>query len=188
VLAPVRPLQITVPAPDLPQTRPLHIPLGEDNVINQKVASRILDLERHNAVIVGDGEAAAEAALGGPFDVVLMNVRCQRWMAWRQVQIRRAEDGRGKHTIIIAMTAHAMNGDRETCLRAGMDGYLTKPISTADLRRALLTVDAWPTSAVGKCSSSATWQCTPKTWCRIPTPVCSSHSPKVPAIPLGPRA
>jgi CheY-like chemotaxis protein len=87
---------------------------------------------------VDTGTAAVAAAATGGFDVILMDVQMPEMNGLdATAAIRANERQTGGHTTIIAMTAHAMQGDRERCLQAGMDGYVSKPISSAQLRRAL---------------------------------------------------
>ena len=124
----------------------------EDNPVNQMLALRLLEKQGHAVTIAGTGlEAVARAAAGG-FDVILMDVQMPGMDGLQAtVAIREAEAGSGVHVPILAMTAHAMSGDRDRCLAAGMDGYLSKPIcprtlfETLDsLQRANITADAAP--------------------------------------------
>jgi len=126
--------------PDVePSKRPLQILLAEDNVVNQKLATALLTKEGHKVVVVGNGQKAVEAATAQAFDLVFMDVQMPEMDGMEATTIiRRAEQVSHRHTPIVAMTAHAMNGDREQCIEAGMDDYLTKPINLADLRRILV--------------------------------------------------
>jgi two-component system sensor histidine kinase/response regulator len=109
--------------------RPLRILLAEDNVVNQKVAARLLEEQGHSVVIVADGAEALAKFTYEMFDVILMDVQMPVMNGYEATQaIRLEEDRRGGHTPVIALTAHAMKGDRELCLKAGMDDYLAKPI------------------------------------------------------------
>jgi CheY-like chemotaxis protein len=130
--------QATGGAAPAPTTRPslcggeskLRVLLAEDNVVNQKLALRLLEKQGHSAVVVGTGRAALEALDEQEFDVVLMDVQMPDMDGLEATAaIREREKGNGKHMPIIAMTAHAMTGDQERCLAAGMDGYVSKPIS-----------------------------------------------------------
>ena len=86
----------------------------------------------------GDGRAAVRAVVEGSFDVVLMDLQMPEMDGFEATTaIRGAEQGTGRHLRIVALTAHAMKDDRDKCLEAGMDDYLTKPIDTARLRDAL---------------------------------------------------
>jgi len=108
----------------------LRVLLAEDNEVNQKLALRLLEKQGHSAVVVGTGRAALEALEAQEFDLVLMDVQMPDMDGLEATAaIREREKGNGKHVPIIAMTAHAMAGDQERCLAAGMDGYVSKPIS-----------------------------------------------------------
>ena len=118
--------------------QPLRILLAEDNRVNQRVALRILEKQGHTVVVVGDGQAALTALAQAPFDLVLMDIQMPVLDGLAATAaIRAQEQTQGTHVPIIAMTAHAMRGDRERCLAAGMDGYVTKPIKAADLTAAI---------------------------------------------------
>jgi len=109
--------------------RELHILLGEDNVANQRVACGILEKAGHSIVIADTGKAAVMLHDEQTFDVILMDVQMPEMDGFEATAaIREHERHTGKHTPIIAMTAHAMSGDRERCLNAGMDDYIAKPI------------------------------------------------------------
>ncbi len=117
--------------------RPLRILLAEDNEVNQRVAQRMLQKRGHTVQVAGDGREAIEAWRGRCFDVILMDVQMPEVDGFAATAAIRAAEGPGRHTPIIAMTAHAMKGDRERCLEAGMDGYLTKPFQPEALFRTL---------------------------------------------------
>lgn len=131
---------------------PLRILLAEDNPVNQKVALRMLEQQGHSVVLVGDGREALAAFGRGPFDLVLMDVQMPDMDGFEATAaIRDLERGTGTHTTVFAMTAHALAGDRERCLAAGMDGYIAKPIRKKDLLGALAEVRpgvAGPTPAL----------------------------------------
>jgi CheY-like chemotaxis protein len=117
----------------------LRILLAEDNALNQKLAALLLKREGHNVTVVGDGNAAVRAVALGSFDVVLMDLQMPEMDGFEATAaIRTAERGTGRHLRIVALTAHAMKGDRDKCLEAGMDDYLTKPIDQGRLRNALV--------------------------------------------------
>jgi CheY-like chemotaxis protein len=124
-----------MPAPALPRAaRPLNVLLAEDNVVNQRVAVGLLTRRGHRAVVASNGREAIEALGREAFDVVLMDVQMPEMDGLEATAaIRRAEAGTGRHVRIVAMTAHAMAGDRDRCFSAGMDGYLSKPIDQAIL-------------------------------------------------------
>ncbi|WP_404307638.1 PAS domain-containing protein [Neorhodopirellula lusitana] len=117
---------------------PLKVLLTEDNVVNQKLAVGLLSKYGHTVLIANNGQEAVDAMLNDTFDVVLMDIQMPvlDGLAATRV-IRENEKESGKHTPIIAMTAHAMKGDREDCIDAGMDEYVTKPIRSATLMEAL---------------------------------------------------
>jgi two-component system, sensor histidine kinase and response regulator len=118
--------------------RPLKVLLAEDGRVNQIVASRLLQKRGHKVVAVGNGREAVEAVAREPFDAVLMDVHMPELGGLEAtVLIRQKERGTGAHLHIVAMTANAMPGDRERCLAAGMDDYISKPVHSADLFRAL---------------------------------------------------
>jgi PAS domain S-box-containing protein len=108
--------------------------LAEDNPINQKVATHILEKRGHTVVTAGDGKKALAALKDGAFDLVLMDVQMPRMSGLEATAaIRKAERRTKTHIPIVAMTAHAMKGDRERCLAAGMDEYLSKPLRPEEL-------------------------------------------------------
>lgn len=114
--------------------RAFRILLAEDNVINQKVAACILEKNGYTVEIANDGREAISALEKAAFDVILMDVQMPRIDGFKATSlIRKREKGTGVHIPIIAMTAHAMKGDQERCLKAGMDDYLAKPLNTEDL-------------------------------------------------------
>ena len=119
-------------------TRRLRVLLAEDNEVNQRVAIRMLNKLGHEVVVVGNGQLAIDALQAGEFDVVLMDVQMPVLDGFQTVAaIRNQEKLTGKHQPVFAMTAHAMSGDRQRCLDAGMDDYLSKPISETSLSATL---------------------------------------------------
>ncbi len=126
---------------DQPSTRPLRLLLAEDNAVNQKLAIRLLEKRGHSVAVASNGREALEAMERATFDVVLMDLEMPEMSGLEAAAAIRAHEQRSQtHVPIIAMTAHAMIGDRERCLAAGMDAYLTKPIRSADLYLALESV------------------------------------------------
>ncbi|MGA2120059.1 MAG: response regulator [Bryobacteraceae bacterium] len=120
----------------LPHESPLRVLLAEDNPINQMVAAGILENRGHQVRIAASGYEALAAFESEDFDLVLMDVQMPVMDGFESTRaIREKEKVRGGHIPIIALTAHAMSGDRERCLSAGMDGYASKPIRPEDLFR-----------------------------------------------------
>jgi signal transduction histidine kinase/DNA-binding response OmpR family regulator len=127
----VRPSTTDAPTPP---ARVLRVLLAEDNEVNQRVACAMLRKRGHQVEVAGNGAQAVEAIAREVFDVVLMDVQMPEMNGFEATaSIRASERGSGRRMPIIAMTAHAMTGDRERCLDADMDGYLTKPITYASL-------------------------------------------------------
>ena len=121
------------------ERHPLRILLAEDNVVNQKLALRMLQQMGYRADVAGNGIEAVECCARQPYDVVLMDVQMPEMdglEASRRIVARWPEAG--SRPRIVAMTANAMQGDREECLAAGMDDYVTKPIRVEALVQALL--------------------------------------------------
>jgi signal transduction histidine kinase/ActR/RegA family two-component response regulator len=118
----------------LERVKKLRVLLAEDNAVNQKIASRFLEKEGHHVTLASDGRQALAALDRQNFDVVLMDVQMPEMDGFEATAIIRArERDTGKRLPIIAMTAHAMKGDRERCLAAGMDSYIAKPITASEL-------------------------------------------------------
>jgi CheY-like chemotaxis protein/HPt (histidine-containing phosphotransfer) domain-containing protein len=115
--------------------RPLRILLTEDNGVNQKLAIRLLEKLGHLVTLANNGREAVEETLRSNFDLILMDIQMPVMGGVQAVQlIRAAESETRRRTPIVAMTAHAMKGDREKYLASGMDGYVSKPIRTEFLR------------------------------------------------------
>jgi two-component system sensor histidine kinase/response regulator len=118
--------------------RGLRILLAEDSLVNQKLAIALLERQGHSVTVVGNGREALAAVQAQEFDVVLMDVQMPELDGLQAAAaIRRHERSRGGHVPIIAMTAHALRGDRERCLEAGMDDYVSKPIRSRELLDAI---------------------------------------------------
>ena len=116
----------------------LNILVVEDNLINQKVALRLLEKRGHTVVVAETGNRALELVDQRPFDLILMDVQMPEMDGLQATAaIRQRELSRGKRIPIIAMTAHAMVGDKERCLQAGMDGYISKPLQINELFAAI---------------------------------------------------
>jgi signal transduction histidine kinase/CheY-like chemotaxis protein len=108
--------------------------LAEDNPVNQKLAVRLLEKRGFEVTVAGNGRAAMDALESGTFDAILMDVQMPEMDGFETTAaIRAKEKSTGAHIPIIAMTAHALKGDQERCLAAGMDAYVSKPIRTSEL-------------------------------------------------------
>lgn len=119
-------------------TRKLHILIADDNPINQRLAKSLLAKQGHSTVTVGSGREALAALQQQDFDLVLMDVQMPDLDGFETTKaIRTQEQISKKHLPIVAMTAHAMSGDRERCLAAGMDSYVTKPVDATKLFTAI---------------------------------------------------
>jgi len=113
---------------------PLQILLAEDNAMNQKLAVRLLEQAGHTVTVVGNGRRALDALDEQEFDLVLMDVQMPEMDGFEATNaIRKREVTEGGHLPVVAITAYAMKDDRERCLNAGMDDYLSKPIRSAEL-------------------------------------------------------
>ena len=121
-----------------PAQRTLQVLVAEDNQVNQLVATRIFQKLGHQVTVVSNGREALSAAQAGKFDLVAMDVQMPEMDGLDATSaIRSWEKAAGTHIPIMAMTAHAMKGDRERCLAAGMDGYISKPIHIRELEQAI---------------------------------------------------
>jgi PAS domain S-box-containing protein len=139
-------------APDETRQLPLRILLAEDNAVNQRVATRILEKKGHHIVVAANGKEAIAAFNTQPFDLILMDVQMPEMDGFEATAaIRAREKDRSlpeKQPIpIVAMTAHAMKGDRERCLAAGMDGYVSKPIQAGEMLSVIASLIPVPASA-----------------------------------------
>jgi two-component system, sensor histidine kinase and response regulator len=129
-----RPAEVSRPAVGF------NILLAEDNVVNQRVALAILQRMGHRVVVAENGKQALDLLDRGTFDAILMDVQMPEMDGFEATAaIRRQQSRTGAYTPIIAMTAHAMQGDRERCIDAGMDDYISKPIRAAALADILQT-------------------------------------------------
>lgn len=137
-------------------SRRLRVLLAEDNVVNQKVAVRMLEGMGHAVTVVDNGRKAVQASRDRDFDVILMDVQMPEMDGFEAVtEIRSRESGGARPTPIIALTAHAMKGDRERCLETGFSSYLPKPVRQADLRKELDSLEfASPPTELGDRSRS----------------------------------
>jgi CheY-like chemotaxis protein/HPt (histidine-containing phosphotransfer) domain-containing protein len=122
--------------------------LAEDNAVNAKLVAAVFLKHGHTVKTVVNGREAVEAVRNEHFDVVLMDVQMPEMDGHEAtIAIRKSEEGTGEHLTIVALTAHAMKGDREACLEAGMDEYLTKPVHVKELLAVLERVSV---GAVGR--------------------------------------
>ena len=115
--------------PEVALGKKLNVLLAEDNKVNQTLAIRMLEKQGHHVDLVDNGEEAVKMSNDGTYDLVLMDVQMPIMDGFDATKaIRKREEEKGGHVMIVAMTAHAMKGDRELCIDAGMDDYLSKPI------------------------------------------------------------
>ncbi len=130
------PLSVPIQPPsetsETPRAR--HVLVAEDNLVNQKLVMKILRKQGFSVVLAQNGNEAVAAAEKESFDIVLMDVQMPEMDGFEATaEIRRREQETGRHVPIVALTAHALKGDREACLAAGMDAYMSKPIRALDL-------------------------------------------------------
>jgi len=122
--------------PEYSPARPLRVLLVEDNAVSQRLAHRLLEKQGHLVTIASNGTQGVDAFRGHLFDLILMDVQMPELDGLAATRaIRGLEKGAGRHTPILMLTANAMKGDRERCLEAGADGYLTKPLEAGELIR-----------------------------------------------------
>jgi two-component system, sensor histidine kinase and response regulator len=123
----------------------LRILLAEDNVVNQKLAVRLLEKRESTVLVASNGREAVAALEKESFDLVLMDLQMPGMDGFEATSaIREKETTSGTHIPIIAMTAHAMKGDRERCLAAGFDGYVSKPVRPQELFEAITALVSIP--------------------------------------------
>ena len=141
---PTRPSTRPPPPPAQPSLRSLSLLVAEDNAVNRTLMTRFLESEGHRPTLVNNGREAVDATIAGEFDAVLMDIQMPVMDGLEAARaIRERERGLGegaRHLPLIAVTAHAIKGDRERCLDAGYDGYVTKPVSFVDLLSTLAAV------------------------------------------------
>jgi two-component system sensor histidine kinase/response regulator len=135
----------------------LKVLVAEDNAVNRKLASSILQRAGHSAILVTNGREAVDAIEREQFDVVLMDVQMPVMGGFEATRlIRERQAGSGRRTPIIAATAHAMKGDREACFEAGMDGFAPKPIQSAKLLEMLDRLCAGSTLGTSETAAAIT--------------------------------
>jgi signal transduction histidine kinase/DNA-binding response OmpR family regulator/HPt (histidine-containing phosphotransfer) domain-containing protein len=128
--------------------RPLSILLAEDNVVNQRVTIGILEKRGHFVIAVNNGNEVLQALACQQFDLILMDVQMPEMDGLEATRaIRFREQERGGHIPVIALTAHAMKGDRDRCMEAGMDDYLTKPVEPRAIHE---MIARWTTTSSGQ--------------------------------------
>jgi len=130
--------------------RPLRVLLAEDNAVNRRLAEVLLRKQGHSVAVAENGRAAVALFDREAFDLILMDVQMPEMDGLEATSaIRKREEEAGSRRIpIVALTAHAMNGDRERCVAAGMDGYISKPIDPQELYRTIRALAAVPESPV----------------------------------------
>jgi two-component system, sensor histidine kinase and response regulator len=140
---PLKPSFLVAEEP-IPETvKSLRILLAEDNLVNQRLAVRLLEKKGHRVTVVNHGKEALTAIENASYDLALMDIQMPEMSGFEVTQrVRELERVAGGHLMIIAMTAYAMAGDREKCLEAGMDGYLSKPIHSTELYRVVAELAA----------------------------------------------
>jgi CheY-like chemotaxis protein len=125
------------------QNWPAVVLVAEDNPINQKVLQHLIERRGHSVEVAASGRETLRLLDEREFDLVLMDVQMPEMDGFETTrEIRRRERQTGNHQTIVAMTAHSMSGDRERCLEAGMDDYLSKPVSIQQLERLLDRIGA----------------------------------------------
>jgi CheY-like chemotaxis protein len=136
------------PPPPLPSPKPSRILLAEDNAVNRQVVIRLLEKRGHVITVATDGAQAVAMTRKSSFDMVLMDIQMPGMDGYEATAvIRKDEESTGKHLPIIAMTAHAMEGDRQKCLAAGMDDFVAKPIRVDELVKIIENHDRTPHEA-----------------------------------------
>ena len=127
---------------EIDRGRARRILLVDDHPLNLKIAAKLLEAEGHTVTEVRSGQQALEEFKSQSFDAVFMDVKMPDMDGYQVTQaIRELEGDSGKRTVIVALTAHAMEGDREKCLAAGMDDYLAKPLTIDLLREKLRAIE-----------------------------------------------
>jgi two-component system, sensor histidine kinase and response regulator len=132
-------------------SRRLRILLAEDNLVNQRLAVKLLERQKHSVLVAGNGKEALEAFRREKFDIVLMDLQMPVMGGFEAtIAIRQVEGTTGSHTPIVALTAHAFKEDQERCMASGMDGYMSKPIRAQELIETVERMAAQAWSLAGK--------------------------------------
>jgi len=127
----------------------MRILLAEDNLVNRAVATGILETQGHTLVHAANGREAFDACKSAAFDLIFMDIQMPEMDGFEATRlIHEMETASGAHTPIAAMTAHAIAGDRDRCLRAGMDDYISKPLRKEDILRVLASVSKSSSSSI----------------------------------------
>jgi CheY-like chemotaxis protein len=133
----------SIPEPRTPSAKPRQfsgkILLAEDNLVNQEVAVAMLENLGCEIEVAANGQEALEASARHRFDLIFMDCQMPKMDGYTTTQIIRNQPNHNSHTPIVALTAHAMEGDRETCVAAGMDDYLSKPFTQEQIEKLLET-------------------------------------------------
>ncbi len=160
--------------------RPLRILVAEDGTANRKLLAALLGKWGHTCVFAENGLVALDQFSRDKFDLILMDIEMPQldgWQATERIREREQETGSG-HVPIVALTAHALAGDEQRCLNAGMDGYVSKPISSRRLRQAIaLVLDERPSAGAGSAQRSAE--------CGVSRPHAAGQRPNQPERRLG---
>lgn len=136
----------SAPGGKAPVSSALRVLLVEDNLVNQRVAQRMLERLGYDPVVAGNGQEALDRLQAGPFDLVLMDCQMPVLDGYEATRrLREREAGGRRRTAVIAMTAHAMETDRHKCLAAGMDDFISKPVQIERLRQVL---EQWGTAVL----------------------------------------
>ena len=139
-------------------SRKLHILVAEDNAVNQAVVLRVLEKMGHTSVLARNGKEAFTLAFSQKFDLAFMDVQMPEMDGLAATEaIRQREKSSNTHLAIFAMTAHAMKGDRERCLQAGMDGYIMKPIRFGDIEKTVSSFSSAQPDSSPSPSPKASW-------------------------------
>jgi signal transduction histidine kinase/ligand-binding sensor domain-containing protein/DNA-binding response OmpR family regulator len=146
-----------VPAPPAHDGSGRRVLVAEDHPINQRLTVRMLEKRGYRVKVAGNGREALDDLRNFAFDVVLMDVQMPELDGLEACRmLRESEKGTGRHMPVIAMTAHAMKGDRERCLESGMDGYVSKPVQVDELLRAIeMVTPAAPATSGGRTEGGA---------------------------------